>query len=672
VQPEVATYCLGQAASMGAVLLAGGAKGKRFVLPNSRVMIHQPWGGARGTAKDMEIQVSEILKMKKRLEEILADHTGRSVPCLMTSLPLALTLGAADNEVPLPTWLSLLRGGGYRTFHTGSNYVFRKYEHIRLPPLYGAEDHGTLDSKAPGLEQEVLDFVARDDDRPFAVFAHWSDAHVGRQKDMAQVYREGVRAADARLGRLVQGLRERGVWHETLLVVTADHGYALGEDRRYLTSQGVDETSVRVPWLLRLPGGVGAGRVVRTPVSGHDLFGTVLDVMLPEAHVVAWSSGVLDLALRDDEPQPRAVHSSTGWAHMLRLGPHKLVINESQDTRLLFDVGADPREQEPSYGGARLAELRALLAAVQAREVRLLRALVADTDEGLPEHVLARLIDEELELSAVREVLDGFWELDSSTRRFVLRTLYQRGFEAIRFDLERLTRGAFTDDDQALLVLRAWAGSRPAVRTLEARLPELSATGTGWLVELLPDLPDAAVEPLAPQLVAELERLRSARPALGSDDERCLALLAYGLAKTLEERAPPVVREVLVERFNAWSADGGPGPYFATLRTRKFMRRDFLTALRRSMRADDLDLLGGLVLNRDVAIVVPDICRRLDGERSRAFLLDLIGRWDVPGDERGGALSYMLPTLRKFEDAAFREEANRIIQANYPLVWQLQ
>ena len=78
VQPEVATYCLGQAASMGAVLLAGGAKGKRFVLPNSRVMIHQPWGGAQGTATDMEIQVSEILKMKKNLEQIIGSHAGRT------------------------------------------------------------------------------------------------------------------------------------------------------------------------------------------------------------------------------------------------------------------------------------------------------------------------------------------------------------------------------------------------------------------------------------------------------------------------------------------------------------------------------------------------------------------------------------------------------------------
>ena len=78
VQPDVATYCLGQAASMAAVLLAGGAKGKRFALPNSRVMIHQPWGGVQGTARDMEIQVEEILKAKRRLEEILAYHTGKN------------------------------------------------------------------------------------------------------------------------------------------------------------------------------------------------------------------------------------------------------------------------------------------------------------------------------------------------------------------------------------------------------------------------------------------------------------------------------------------------------------------------------------------------------------------------------------------------------------------
>ena len=74
---NVATYCLGQAASMGAVLLAAGTKGKRFVLPNSRIMIHQPAGGARGTATDINIQAEEILRMRTRLNEILAHHTGQ-------------------------------------------------------------------------------------------------------------------------------------------------------------------------------------------------------------------------------------------------------------------------------------------------------------------------------------------------------------------------------------------------------------------------------------------------------------------------------------------------------------------------------------------------------------------------------------------------------------------
>jgi len=79
VKCPVATYCLGQAASMGAVLLAAGAKGRRFALPNARIMIHQPWGGAEGKASDIEITAREILRLKARLNEILAKHSGRSV-----------------------------------------------------------------------------------------------------------------------------------------------------------------------------------------------------------------------------------------------------------------------------------------------------------------------------------------------------------------------------------------------------------------------------------------------------------------------------------------------------------------------------------------------------------------------------------------------------------------
>jgi len=79
IKPDVSTICLGQAASMGSVLLAGGTKGKRYVLPHSRVMIHQPLGGFQGQASDIEIHAREILKIRARLNEILAKHTGQSV-----------------------------------------------------------------------------------------------------------------------------------------------------------------------------------------------------------------------------------------------------------------------------------------------------------------------------------------------------------------------------------------------------------------------------------------------------------------------------------------------------------------------------------------------------------------------------------------------------------------
>jgi ATP-dependent Clp protease protease subunit len=79
VQCDIATYCMGQAASMGAVLLAAGTEGKRHALPNARILIHQPWGGAQGTASDIRIQADEIDRLKENLTNILSQHTGKSV-----------------------------------------------------------------------------------------------------------------------------------------------------------------------------------------------------------------------------------------------------------------------------------------------------------------------------------------------------------------------------------------------------------------------------------------------------------------------------------------------------------------------------------------------------------------------------------------------------------------
>ena len=79
VSCDVATYCIGQAASMGAVLLTAGAKGKRFALPNARIMIHQPLAGMQGTAREVEIHVEELRRIKKRMNEIMIEHTGHSL-----------------------------------------------------------------------------------------------------------------------------------------------------------------------------------------------------------------------------------------------------------------------------------------------------------------------------------------------------------------------------------------------------------------------------------------------------------------------------------------------------------------------------------------------------------------------------------------------------------------
>jgi ATP-dependent Clp protease protease subunit len=86
IRPDVATVCIGQAASMGSMLLAAGAKGKRFSLPNARIMVHQPSGGAQGQATDIEIQAREILNLRKRLNEIYVKHTGQPLDAIELAL----------------------------------------------------------------------------------------------------------------------------------------------------------------------------------------------------------------------------------------------------------------------------------------------------------------------------------------------------------------------------------------------------------------------------------------------------------------------------------------------------------------------------------------------------------------------------------------------------------
>ncbi len=107
---DVATYCVGQAASMGAILLTAGAAGKRYALPNARIMIHQPWGGAQGQASDIHIQAQEILRLRDSLNGILASHTGKAVGTIekdtdrdfFMSASEACKYGLVDEVVSIP------------------------------------------------------------------------------------------------------------------------------------------------------------------------------------------------------------------------------------------------------------------------------------------------------------------------------------------------------------------------------------------------------------------------------------------------------------------------------------------------------------------------------------------------------------------------------------------
>ncbi len=96
IRPDVSTICIGMAASMAAVLLAGGAKGKRMALPNARIMIHQPWGGVQGTASDISIQAEESLKTKKKINEILSNHSGRTMEQIEKDTDRDYYLAAAE------------------------------------------------------------------------------------------------------------------------------------------------------------------------------------------------------------------------------------------------------------------------------------------------------------------------------------------------------------------------------------------------------------------------------------------------------------------------------------------------------------------------------------------------------------------------------------------------
>ncbi len=125
VKCDIATYCVGQAASFGALLLCAGAEGKRYSLPNSRIMIHQPWGGVQGTAEDISIQTNEILRLRTKVNEVLSSHTGKSLDTIKEDTDRDFFMSATEakdygllDEVLVNTKEKIVRNNiGLETFY---------------------------------------------------------------------------------------------------------------------------------------------------------------------------------------------------------------------------------------------------------------------------------------------------------------------------------------------------------------------------------------------------------------------------------------------------------------------------------------------------------------------------------------------------------------------------
>ncbi|MFT7464874.1 MAG: hypothetical protein ACI9EF_003234 [Pseudohongiellaceae bacterium] len=596
-----------------------------------------------------------------------SDHTGRSMPCLMTSFPLAVVNTTADMEVPLQTWLTQLGDGGLRTFSNGSDYVSRKYKHIKVPYCFGSEVQGTINPKAEGLEHEVVAFAQEQPGAPFAAYTHWSDVHIGRQEHMAENYREKVGVVDQRVAGLVEDLQTSGLWDETLVIITADHGYSLGEQNRYEGGQGCAETAVRVPLLMHVPGLKGPA-VIDQVVSSHDLMATILDVLAPEASTLVSSQSLMPMLLEGQSPRSandHAVFSSQGALHMLRVGREKLLFNENNNTSLLFDIEADPNEQEPIFDDTRIDALTTRLRNEFARQSRLAQALVMQHRNELDPFVLATFLGDDLEASDVTALAAKYWSYNKATRRFLLESVFTERLQELQSVLDTLPRESFDDEDQILLVMRAWSNSATAKAELTARYDELGSEARRWLSEMLFDMPREWLVDQTPALITELAAIAESAPELGSPEERFLLHGVHALPQRLRTETPAEIKSMLVDVFNRY-AEYNTSPYFPSLRTRKFTRRDLLDALSNAIKPDEIELLGQLRLNRDVAIRVPTICRNMRTPESRQFLLDLIDRWPVNKDPKGLAVSYMIPTLVKFDDLEFQRQANQAMQRKWP------
>ena len=603
-----------------------------------------------------------------------SDHTARSMPPIMTSLPLPVVNQVAPFEVPLTTWIDVLRTAGFKTFSNGaSDYISRKHKHVKVNYCFGAETQGTLNGRSTSLVQEVGDFIAEAGDARFAVYTHWADAHIEVSRSMEAVYRDKVRVIDQYLGELVDVLRQTGRWEDTLLVVTADHGYSLGEGNKALSHGGTIERQVRVPLFLRLPGSGWEGRVVEQNVSGCEIAPTIIDALAPEA---GWRSPSRSLiGLMADPGDPRAgnthvVFASQGREHMVRRGRYKLIWDEGADTTALFDLAADPGETRLLRDRKLLGELRAAMDAEFDRLRGVAISLVSAREQEIDPAVLAVLMGESVSEARVTDVLSRFWSYNAATRRYVLEQIFRREIRGVRQTLDALARDQWEEGDQLLLLIRTYAGSRDARTQLLDRYRDLDPEARRWFGDILPYLPSGFVASVSERLMEDIADLWASKPPIRSPQERYMTMCAYALVKVLKERAPGDAKALLCERYLAYETamptPQSPSTYRAryaynTLREPNFYNAYFLNAIEETLTEDELFLLDGLGMNRAVARSTAYVCLRLSTDRSKSYLLDVLRR-----ESQVGHVNAMSVYLKKFTDDAFRREANAIIQQKFP------
>ncbi|MFT7463574.1 MAG: hypothetical protein ACI9EF_001919 [Pseudohongiellaceae bacterium] len=610
-----------------------------------------------------------------------SDHTGRSVPSLVTGLPLQVTLDAADHQLPLPTFLERLAGVGFSTFNNGSNYILRKYRHLPISPGFGAATEGSHESKGEELADEVLAFVDSQAGAPFAVYTHWSYAHIGRSKDMPGDYAEQVRHADEKVGELMNGLKAAGVWDNTLVIVTADHGYSLGEGFRFLGAHGCGERSLRVPLVMHVPGLHEVGLQEAVPpapiavdevVSLLALVPSILDLLAPADRGLMGDRSLFSLLLDENDPRRSSggtAFSDMGFSFMTRHGAVKLAEDDSLRTAMLFDPETDPDEKSPLLDTALRIELQQLREKEWGRQARLSQALIAAQNDGLAAEVLLAFQARRGAAVDVGALLKRAWLYNNPTRQFLFEQVLFRGLRDVGAALDALVRQSFGAEDQQLLVMRAWAGSAGALEELDTRYSELAGAARLLLADLSLQLDLSAAPGLLDQIEADALFLWDEGVALESLEERRVALALTAVAASRPPEQLERVKDVSVALFNRWMVAPEPGPYFSCLRTRKFTARYLIDVFRDKPVPADLGRVDTLLRNRFFADRIPEMILQLDSDEAQAWLLNELSHWSARDEDPPGKfLTSVVPVLRKFDDAEFRRQANAVIQAQFPFI----